>query len=568
MFPNFPQLPHSKVKPSLIFHKMFHYAATANNNFLEKILNLLETFPDLDGIKLYISSETLPNTKKIFPQKMNGKFEILQYNPISDKAKKSLSSLEKLKEKIFWAHIKQDSSNFTQTGSFCTNNTSRALDIKNSRSVEKDIPLSTKFKSIAIIPVLSGKRCAAILELASLSKNFFSAINFEIFENTAQIIGLGINNWQTHSELNERVKELSCLQKINTIAGDSSKSLSEILQEIVEFIPLAWQYTDIAAAKIIFDGSYYCSAKNFKKCKQKQEVFIIINKKTRGKVEVGYTKLMPKSDEGPFLKEEMSLLKIITRQIEFIIEQKNIEQDRLLLQEQLRHADRLATIGQLSSSIAHELNEPLTNILGYSQLILKSKSLKKTLRNDILKIEKSSMHAREVIRRVLLFSKTHSANKKEALDINTLIKENLYIFEAICEKENIKLIVKEQIKLPVINANKTQLKQVLINLIVNAIQAMSKGGTLEIKTSLKNKHILLSIKDTGIGMSEDVKKNIFKPFFTTKKSGEGTGLGLLVCNEIISSYNGFILYKSKENYGTTFEVFIPLNYDKESKDGF
>jgi two-component system, NtrC family, sensor kinase len=558
----------SHLSPYAMFHKMFRHAATANDDFLEKILNLLGNFYDMDGIKLYIDNEAILQPKKPLLQKTNLKFEILQYIHKPATTKNPLSALDNLKEKIFWAHIKSDSPNFTQTGSFWTNDTSKAIATENTNSTTKHSLLRTKFKSMAIIPVLSGKSCAAILELGSFSKNFFNAVDIEIFENTAQIIGLGINNWQTRSALHERVKELSCLQKINQIAGDNSKSLKNILQEIVEFIPLAWQYSDIAAAKITLDGAFYSNIKNLEKCKQKQKLPLIINKKTRGKIEIGYVKVMPKSDEGPFLKEEKNLLKIIKKQIEFIIEQKHIEQNRLLLQEKLRHADRLATIGQLSSIIAHELNEPLTNILGYSQLILKAKSLKKPLRDDILKIEKSSMHAREIIKRVLQFSKTQSTNKKETTDINILIKEILYLFEAICLKENIKLIVEQKVKLPDIKANKTQLKQVMINLIVNAIQAMSKGGTLKIKTSLKNKHLLISIKDTGVGMSEDIKKNIFKPFFTTKESGEGTGLGLLVCNEIITSYNGFILYKSKKNCGSTFEVFIPLNDTKESKNDF
>ncbi len=546
-----------KKPPSHIFHKMFRHAALANDNFLEEILKSLIIFSKANNLKLYMASEAMPHTKKIVSQYINKKFEILQYKHAFKETKKSFSSLEQLMEKIFWAHIEPDLPNFTQVGSFWTNDTSKPIKITRGNSKDKNIYLKTKFKSLAIIPVLSGKNCAGILEIGGLSKNFFNTINMDIFENTAQIMGVGIHNWQTQSKLRERVKELSCLQKINQIAGDGTKSLNRILQEFVEFIPLAWQHNNIAVAEITLDGFYH-NTENFEKCKQKQDSLLIINGKTRGKVEVGYTKSMPKSDEGPFLKEEKNLLEIITRQIAFIIERKDIEQDRLSLQEKLRHADRLATIGQFVSSIAHELNEPLANILGYAQLAKKSKPISKDIEGDLDKIENASLHAREVIKRLLLFSRLTPSAKME-IDINLLVDESIYFFESRCAKENIELTYSLNSKIPHIHCVPIQLKQVLINLIANAIQAMPHGGKLKIRTGLKNKHAVISIEDTGTGISEKVKKKIFTPFFTTKAVGEGTGLGLAVSNEIITAHNGFIIFKNNEQKGTTFEIFLPLN---------
>ena len=163
---------------------MFRFAAMANDDFLEKILKSLVISSKTDGIKFYMVDEAMLNSKKIVSQNISAKFEILQYNQYHKK--NSSSALNKLFEKIFWAHTEASSSNFTQAGSFWTNDTAKP--VKLSKSNNKSLSLKTKFKSIAIIPVLAGKNCAGILKIGSFSKDFFNTLNMEFLENSAQII--------------------------------------------------------------------------------------------------------------------------------------------------------------------------------------------------------------------------------------------------------------------------------------------------------------------------------------------------------------------------------------------
>ncbi|MBT8386951.1 MAG: PAS domain-containing sensor histidine kinase, partial [Ignavibacteria bacterium] len=270
-----------------------------------------------------------------------------------------------------------------------------------------------------------------------------------------------------------------------------------------------------------------------------------------------YTEDKPNLDEGPFLREERNLIDTIARQIALIVEQKETERNRLELQDQIRHADRLATIGQLAAGVAHELNEPLSNILGVAQLIKKDQGLPGNVSRDVDGIVDASLNAREVIKKLLLFAR-QAPSKKELVNLNKLILDGLDFFEARCAKEGIELLRLLSPDLPEINGDRAQLNQVLVNLVVNAIQAMPNGGKLTFETNAADDNVCLIVKDTGIGMTEDVIKKIFIPFFTTKDVNEGTGLGLSVVHGIITSHKGMIKAESLVDNGSRFEIKLPI----------
>jgi signal transduction histidine kinase len=285
---------------------------------------------------------------------------------------------------------------------------------------------------------------------------------------------------------------------------------------------------------------------------------IIVDGKLRGRIDVAYREEKPEFDEGPFLKEERSLLEAVAREVAIIIKRKETEEDQRKLQHQLRHADRLATIGQLAAGIAHELNEPLGNILGFAQLAKKSPELPKGVGQDIEKILSASLYAREVIKKMLVFARQIPPQKKE-VHLNQLVEESLSFFKSRLAGEGVEISRSFAPDLPVISADPVQLNQVIVNLILNALQAMSKGGQLTIKTLASRDHILLIIEDTGMGMTEEVMGQIFTPFFTTKGIGQGTGLGLPVVHGIITSHGGSIHVESKVGYGSRFEIHLPIN---------
>ena len=293
-----------------------------------------------------------------------------------------------------------------------------------------------------------------------------------------------------------------------------------------------------------------------------QKADVVIAGVQRGLVEVAYSEDKPELDEGPFLLEERRLIDTIAREIAAIVERKQAEEDRERLQEQLLHADRLATIGQLAAGVAHELNEPLGGILGFTQLAAKHPDLPEQVEKDLGKIESATLHAREVIKMLMLFARQAPPSKKK-VNLNILIEDGLYFLESRCAKASIELARDLSADLPEITADPSQINQILINLVVNAIQAMEKGGRLSVDTFRDEEFVCLAVADTGSGMSMEVQRKIFIPFYTTKDVGEGTGLGLPVVHGIVTSHGGEIEIQSQPQKGTRFIVRLPI--DSKSK---
>ena len=228
------------------------------------------------------------------------------------------------------------------------------------------------------------------------------------------------------------------------------------------------------------------------------------------------------------------------------------------LERQLQHADRLATVGQLAAGVAHELNGPLNNILGYAQLSSKQQDLPEQVYQDLDNIIRFSLHAREIVKKVMLFSRQVPPGH-ENVDLNKVIKESLYFTEPLCRQEEIDISCEFEENLPMMKGDFSQLRQVVVNLVVNAAQAMAETGgkiTLQTLTS-PDKKITMIINDTGMGMSPETLEQCFMPFFTTKDVDQGTGLGLSVVHGIIKSHKGVITARSKPGKGSRFKVTFP-----------
>lgn len=360
-------------------------------------------------------------------------------------------------------------------------------------------------------------------------------------------------------QLTERIKELTCLYKIVDIANKPDLSLGQMMQDIVNVIPHAMQFPDIACTQLNVNGENYFS-EGFQSSNLSLSAEIVVNNQSRGLLEVFYHPLPNYSVPVIFLNEEERLIKTISQQISLVLERKIVEETNAKLQEQLRHADRLATIGQLAAGIAHEINEPLGTILGFAELVGSSDGIEDTTRNDIKKIINATLHAREVVRKLMLFSR-QMPPKKSMINLNQIIEDGLYFLENRCQKQGISINKELSADLPNIIADAGQMHQVLVNLAVNAMQAMSSGGTLTFKTIKKEDQLEMHIQDTGVGMDKELIKKIFIPFFTTKDIHEGTGLGLSVVHGIINSHNGRIEVESKPGKGTIFKIILRIDYN-------
>ena len=413
------------------------------------------------------------------------------------------------------------------------------------------------YRSQAVIRFQVDKRTRGILRLRSLRANHFAPGRIKPYQAVARSLGLAIANRRAQWALRERVKELTCLYGIARVVQEPGFSLPETLRAIAALLAPAWQYPEIACARIVLDGRSYTTS-GFQEGPHSQVAEIRVSGAVRGAVELFYTRDKIEFAAGPFLKEERSLIDTIAREVALIVERRDAEEYKLSLQDQLRHADRLATIGQLAAGVAHELNEPLGSILGFAQLARKDPQLPERSAGDIDKIVKASLHAREVIHKLLVFAR-QMPPLKTPVNLNRIVDEGLYFLESRCAKAGIEVVRSLALRLPEISADASQLQQVLINLVVNAIQAMPDGGKLTIQTVAGRDSVSLIVEDMGTGMSDDVQKKLFSPFFTTKDVNEGTGLGLAVVHGIVTSHGGSIRVKSAPGRGARFEIQLPTN---------
>jgi len=281
----------------------------------------------------------------------------------------------------------------------------------------------------------------------------------------------------------------------------------------------------------------------------------------RGMVEVVYLEPRPELDEGPFLAEERRLLDSVAREIALIIERRQAETEQARLQDQLRHADRLATIGKLAAGVAHELNEPLTGILGFAELLKELPGMPPQAASDLGRIESAALHAREVVRKLLLFARQITPRQGKVC-VNRLVQEVVAFFQARLTEQSIKVQTQLGGSLPDLLADESQIRQIIMNLCINAIHAMEKGGLLTIATQARGEEIVLSVRDTGPGVPEDIRDKIFLPFFTTKDVDVGTGLGLSVVHGIVKSHRGRIKVVSEAGKGAEFKVYLPVKREQ------
>jgi PAS domain S-box-containing protein len=233
--------------------------------------------------------------------------------------------------------------------------------------------------------------------------------------------------------------------------------------------------------------------------------------------------------------------------------------ERKKMEEQLIVTDRLASIGELASGVAHELNNPLTGIIGFSELLLK-KDAPEDIMEDLKIINREAQRTAQVVRNLLTFARKHDTAKKP-VDINEAIQSVLDLRAYEQNVHNIKVITDFDTSLPEITGDIFRLQQVFVNIIINAehfmIQAHKKG-TLNITTKRKGDIIRTSFADDGPGIKEEHMAHLFDPFFTTKEVGKGTGLGLSICHGIIAEHEGNIYAESKLGRGATFIVELPI----------
>lgn len=270
--------------------------------------------------------------------------------------------------------------------------------------------------------------------------------------------------------------------------------------------------------------------------------------------------LLVSGRSDPFTEEDVQLLTILANHIVVGLVNGRLYRDlqnkiRELkeTQEQLIQSAKLAAIGELASNVAHEINNPLTSIIGFAEMSLDEDD-PEVVKTNIGIIEKESLRARDIVRQLLGFARKKPLQLAD-VDLNAIVREVIQLVSHQAKKARV-VLRDEYDGLPTITGDADQLKQVFLNIANNAIAAMPEGGELAVTTEKSEGYSIVRFRDTGTGIPPDVLHRIFEPFFTTKKD-KGTGLGLSISYRIIQDHGGRIDVESAGGRGTTFTVRLP-----------
>ena len=371
-------------------------------------------------------------------------------------------------------------------------------------------------------------------------------------------------------DLGERVKELNCLYQMAGLIEQPDVSLEQVIQGTAELIPPAWRYPELACARITLEGQAFATA-NFKDTPWKLGRDIMVRGKRVGDLEVCYREKPALEDEGLFPREEQHLVKAITERLGRTIERVRAEEDREMLQEQLHQAHKMEAIGLLAAGVAHDFSNLLTVIRGHADRAGAMLADGDGARKEVELIREATHRAADLTRALLTFGRKLPTDKSP-IDLRTVVQESERLLHRVLPAA-IKLDVDIASEPPLwVNADQTQVHQVILNLAINARDAMPDGGALRVSLSsmaesdvqnlpgtlaLGGQLACLVVTDTGAGIPPEFQTRIFEPFYTTKPRGQGTGLGLSIVHGVIREHGGHIEVKSELGKGTTFTVFLP-----------
>ena len=471
-----------------------------------------------------------------------------------------------------------------------------------------DLGKDSRARSELAVPIISKGELLGVLDLQSQQEYAFSGEEVATAHDLANQAALALENAKLYSQTKLRNEQINLAweigKKINSILNVDS-----LLSEVVELIAESFNYYYVSIRFV--EGDYLVSQKGLgrEKCdlsekvprfkigeqgicgwvakhgqpllvpdvsKEPRYLFAEELKETKSELCVPLKSqektigvMNVESDEvGAFDSSDLHLIELIASQVSIALENArlfdNLKEayDKLKkTQAQLVQSEKLKALGEMASGVAHDFNNVLGAILGRAQLT-QTKTEDPELLRSLKFIELAATDGAETVKRIQDFTRTRTERDFQTVDINRLIESALDMTRHKWKNEMVERggVVEVETDLqepsPLVKGNPSELKEVLTNLIINALEAMPKGGRLKVSTSQEEDFGIVEISDTGVGMAEAVKNRIFDPFFTTK-GPEGTGLGLSVTYGIITRHNGTIEVRSQPQKGSKFTIKLP-----------
>ena len=363
--------------------------------------------------------------------------------------------------------------------------------------------------------------------------------------------------------LNDRMKELNCLYSLSSLIEIPELLLEVIFKGAVALLPPAWQYPDIACARIIFENKEFKTS-NFKVTKWKQSADIDIRGKKVGVIEVYYLQEKPQDYEGPFSREERNLINAVAERLVKIVEFKKAERELRRVNKELKKLDQLKS--DFVSTVSHEIRTPLSITKEGVSLILDGVAGKLNEKQEnVLKMSRDNIdRLARITNDILDISKIETGKMqldKVLVDFSEIIKASHLTWKAEAQKKNQDL----QVSLPDspvnIYADYDKATQIFTNLISNAIKYTPQRGKIKIELKDKKEYAQVSISDTGIGIAKEDLPKVFSKFQqfsrTAGPGGKGTGLGLAIVKQLVEMHKGIITVESKLDKGSKFTLSFP-----------
>lgn len=356
----------------------------------------------------------------------------------------------------------------------------------------------------------------------------------------------------TEENLKEKIKELACLYEISKIISKSNSIHIQTLYEIIFSTKKAWRYNLDAVVEIhILDYHLLTSEKKY------PSIFQCSMLQTKD-MDSGYIKVhypSAKYTQDDFNEDEQKLLDTIAIEIGNYIEKFQTLEKKAVLRRTIERMERLSLLGEMTAGIAHELNTPLGNILGFAELI-KEQNSDPEISADIDIVINSVIYSREIVKKLMFFS-CEMPQKLELQELKPIIVFALSFLKSNFQKKAIKHELIFEDETIIAKVDSVQITQVLFNLLINAIYASPEKSTIKIIVNHDETNLYLKIEDQGTGIPDAIKEKIFEPFFSTKPVNYGCGLGLSVVHGIIKNHNGEITLQNNFPNGSIFTIRIP-----------